>query len=182
MIRVAYMASVHADPGEIDKMPNPGATKKDRGRPVWVQSGREEDIHMSRSKRSTSRRRFLTGAARAAIGLGAGGSLLGGDAKAAQGGQKSKAVAKLPKTAPAWGAPVVLLDSPWHIAPDPQNAGRNERWFGGPPVAGAKTIQLPSIIQEAFPGYHGVAWYWHEFVAPRHARKGGRYLLRFGAV
>ena len=34
---------------------------------------------------------------------------------------------------------------------------------------------------DAFPGYHGVAWYSH-FRAPLNCRAGGRYLLRFWAV
>lgn len=46
----------------------------------------------------------------------------------------------------------------------------------------AKRTKVPWIIQDAFPGYHGVAWYWREFVAPANSRPGGRYLLRFWAV
>ena len=41
---------------------------------------------------------------------------------------------------------------------------------------------MPWIIQEAFPGYHGVAWYWRDFNAPANPHAGGRYLLRFWAV
>jgi hypothetical protein len=39
-----------------------------------------------------------------------------------------------------------------------------------------------SIIQEVFPAYHGVAWYWREFTAPENPLPGGRTLLRFAAV
>ena len=41
---------------------------------------------------------------------------------------------------------------------------------------------MPWIIQDAFPGYHGVAWYWREFEAPTNPHAGGRHLLRFWAV
>ena len=50
------------------------------------------------------------------------------------------------------------------------------------PRAGAKKTKVPWIIQDAFPGYHGVAWYWRDFAAPANQRPGGRYLLRFWAV
>jgi hypothetical protein len=42
--------------------------------------------------------------------------------------------------------------------------------------------KVPWIIQDAFPGYHGVAWYWRQFDAPTNPHAGGRYLLRFWAV
>ncbi len=37
-------------------------------------------------------------------------------------------------------------------------------------------------MQDALPGYHGVAWYWREFAAPDNPLPGRRCLLRFGAV
>ena len=46
----------------------------------------------------------------------------------------------------------------------------------------AKRTKVPWIIQDAFPGYHGVAWYWRDFAAPANPHAGGRYLLRFWAV
>jgi beta-galactosidase/beta-glucuronidase len=49
-------------------------------------------------------------------------------------------------------------------------------------VSTAKPARVPGIIQELFPAYHGVAWYWREFGAPAHPHRQGRYLLRFGAV
>jgi hypothetical protein len=75
----------------------------------------------------------------------------------------------------------MLLDGEWLIATDPQNVGREMRWDRGP-VAEAKTTRVPSIIQEVFPAYHGVAWYWRDFVAPARPHADGRYLIRFGAV
>jgi hypothetical protein len=77
--------------------------------------------------------------------------------------------------------PTTLLDGEWLIATDPQNVGREMRWDRGP-VPEAKKTRVPSIIQEVFPAYHGVAWYWREFAVPAHPHPQGRYLIRFGAV
>ena len=41
---------------------------------------------------------------------------------------------------------------------------------------------MPWIIQEAFPAYHGVVWYWHDFDAPTNPHPDGPYLLRFWQV
>ncbi|MHB8860828.1 MAG: glycoside hydrolase family 2 protein [Pirellulaceae bacterium] len=73
------------------------------------------------------------------------------------------------------------LDGSWLLATDPQNTGRENQWFAQP-RSEATTATVPWIIQEAFPGYHGVAWYWRTFEAPRHPAAHGRYLLRFWAV
>ena len=67
------------------------------------------------------------------------------------------------------------------FAADPKDVGRKEEWFRSPRPE-AKRSKVPWIIQDAFPGYHGVAWYWRDFVAPANDRPGGRYLLRFWAV
>jgi hypothetical protein len=69
----------------------------------------------------------------------------------------------------------------WLLAPDPKNVGREERWFQAP-RPDAKRTKAPWIIQDAFPGYHGVAWYWREFTAPANPHREGRSLLRFWAV
>ncbi len=69
----------------------------------------------------------------------------------------------------------------WLLAPDPDNVGRDQQWWKAP-VAGAKPTKVPWIIQDAFPGYHGVAWYWHTFTAPANPHADGRFLLRFWAV
>jgi hypothetical protein len=75
----------------------------------------------------------------------------------------------------------VSLDGSWLLATDPRNVGRAEQWWQKP-VSGAKPTRVPWIIQESFPGYHGVAWYWRDFFAPAQPRPGGRYLVRFWAV
>jgi len=88
------------------------------------------------------------------------------------------------KAAPATARPtaVISLDGDeWLLAPDPKNVGRVEKWFLAP-RPGAKKTKVPWIIQDAFPGYHGAAWYWRDFTAPASDRPGGRYLLRFWAV
>ena len=77
---------------------------------------------------------------------------------------------------------ITTLDGQWSLAVDPQNVGRQQKWFEHEPVAAAKPAKVPWIIQEAFPSYHGVAWYWRDFTAPELPREPGRYLLRFWAV
>ena len=79
-------------------------------------------------------------------------------------------------------ASVISLDGPaWSLAIDPKNVGRNEKWWEKP-TAEAKPTKTPWIIQDAFPGYHGVAWYWRDFTAPANPDPSGRYLLRFWNV
>ena len=73
---------------------------------------------------------------------------------------------------------VVSLDGDdWLLATDPTNVGRDQKWFDAP-RSEAKRTKVPWIIQDAFPGYHGVAWYWRTFTPPANPHAGGRYLLR----
>lgn len=77
---------------------------------------------------------------------------------------------------------VISLDGDdWLLATDPDNVGQEQQWWKAP-RADAQTTKVPWIIQDAFPEYHGVAWYWHDFDIPANNRPGGRYLLRFWAV
>ena len=76
---------------------------------------------------------------------------------------------------------VTPLDGQWLLATDPRNVGRDEKWYAAP-RPDAKLTKVPWLIQDAFPGYHGVAWYWRNFDAPRNPHAQGRYLLRFWAV
>ena len=69
----------------------------------------------------------------------------------------------------------------WLIATDRGNQGREEKWFEAPRPE-AKTVAVPSTIQEAFPNYHGLAWYWRSFTAPVNPDPEGRTLLRFWSV
>ncbi len=73
------------------------------------------------------------------------------------------------------------LDGEWFICADPLNTGLKQRWFREPRKE-AKATRVPGIIQEVYPGYHGIAWYWKDFTPPRHHSPHGRYLLRLWAV
>src|SRR5271157_4738364 len=83
--------------------------------------------------------------------------------------------------APTGEGAVISLDGEWLLAPDPQNRGLEHRWWTTPRTEAKKT-RVPGIIQDAFPGYHGVAWYWKEFEAPANLSSNGRSLLRFWQV
>lgn len=81
----------------------------------------------------------------------------------------------------AHSAAPLSLDGDWLLATDPQNIGRDQQWWSAPRPE-AKRTKVPWIIQDAFPGYHGVAWYWKEFTPPVNPYPGGRTLLRFWQV
>src|SRR5450759_3156016 len=74
-----------------------------------------------------------------------------------------------------------LLSGTWKLLPDPDNRGREARWFERI-SPGAPDAPVPGIIQQVFPKYHGVAWYWLQFRPNVRACPGERPLLRFGAV
>ncbi len=73
------------------------------------------------------------------------------------------------------------LQHNWRIAVDPENKGRTERWYESA-RAEAQPAPVPGIIQQVFPDYHGVAWYWTRFTPLRLPAAGERLLLGFGAV
>jgi hypothetical protein len=75
----------------------------------------------------------------------------------------------------------ILDGDGWLLAMDADNVGRDQKWYNAP-QAGAKPITVPNVIQETFPRYHGVTWYWKDFVAPVNPHKEGRYLIRFELV
>ena len=74
-----------------------------------------------------------------------------------------------------------ILNGTWFLATDARNAGKAEHWFERVP-AGARDAPVPGIIQQVFPAYHGVAWYWHAFAFAERGAPGERVLVRFGAV
>ena len=78
-------------------------------------------------------------------------------------------------------AMVISLDGQWLLGTDPGNIGRDQAWYSAP-ISEAKPAHVPWIIQDACPGYHGVAWYWRDFEAPPNPHPNGRTLLRFWAV
>ncbi|MCP4643075.1 MAG: glycoside hydrolase family 2, partial [bacterium] len=79
-------------------------------------------------------------------------------------------------------AAIMSLDgNQWLLATDPNNIGRDHNWHTAP-VPEATPTKTPWIIQDAFPGYHGVAWYWRTFEAPVNPHPDGRHILRFSQV
>ena len=123
------------------------------------------------------RRQFLEAAGRLGAGFGIAGSLLTTESLAAVDQQS------INKGSMGANAPTLAfsLDGQWSIATDPENVGREQSWFQSP-RSDAKTTRVPSIIQETYPAYHGVVWYWRTFQAERHPYANGRYLLRFNEV
>lgn len=80
------------------------------------------------------------------------------------------------------GCRVISLDGAgWQLAHDPANAGRRDNWWQQP-RPDAKQTRVPWIAQDAFPGQHGVFWYWRDFTAPAALPPQGRAFLRFWAV
>jgi len=73
------------------------------------------------------------------------------------------------------------LPDTWMLATDPDNAGRAGRWFAEP-QPDARPAAVPGIIQQVFPGYHGVAWYWTRLEPQRLPAADERAILSFGAV
>ena len=73
---------------------------------------------------------------------------------------------------------VISLNGEWLIEKDPLNIGKEKSWWQSP-APSAQKIKVPWILQEVFPAYHGVVWYWHDFVAPKNNYPSGRTLLRF---
>jgi len=124
-----------------------------------------------------NRRKFLRLTGRAGAGLTLASSLL--DKNTLYASTTGKSYASDGRGVPTL---TMTLDTGWVIAIDPDNIGRKESWFRAP-QKGARATRVPSVIQESFPGYHGVAWYWLEFTAQLLAyTAAGRYLLRFHAV
>ena len=76
---------------------------------------------------------------------------------------------------------IVSLDGEWLVQKDSQNIGKKEKWWEEP-LPEAKPIKVPWILQDVFPAYHGVAWYWRDFLAPKNNYPSGRTLLRFGSI
>lgn len=90
-------------------------------------------------------------------------------------------IVDLGKTGTLNNAIARTLNGVWKLATDPENIGKNERWFESV-RPDAKDAPVPGIIQQVFPAYHGVAWYWHSFELNGGNLQGDRALIRFGAV
>jgi beta-galactosidase/beta-glucuronidase len=74
-----------------------------------------------------------------------------------------------------------ILNGSWLLATDSRNAGKAEGWFARMSPE-AQPAPVPGILQQVFPGYHGVAWYWHSFRLLAGLPPKERLLLHFGAV
>lgn len=61
---------------------------------------------------------------------------------------------------------IISLDGDWLTEKDPQDIGKSQKWRNSP-ASGAKKIKVSWIIQDVFPSFHGVVWYWRDFVAPK---------------
>lgn len=73
------------------------------------------------------------------------------------------------------------LGEGWRIAIDPDDRGRRDGWFAAVRPE-AREARVPGVIQEAFPRYHGLAWYWTLFTVPEPLETGRRCHLRVGSV
>jgi hypothetical protein len=73
------------------------------------------------------------------------------------------------------------LNGTWKAATDAANIGRAELWFETVHPQ-AQDIPVPGIIQQVFPTYQGVAWYWHTFMPDQLPAAGEQAHLRFGAA
>ncbi len=74
------------------------------------------------------------------------------------------------------------LDGIWGITKDPQNQGKLKSWFTNIPKNQLHKVDVPGLIQEAFPYYDGVAWYFTSFEPTIASIPDGRYILHFQAV
>ena len=129
------------------------------------------------------RRGFLKDLTTKGVAGGVAGSRWGDPAASASAfsGRQSQTLRESDSMGSEIATPVIDLSGTWRVERDPENIGREQKWFTHP-VADAVQIRVPGVFQEVFPAYHGVVWYWSEFSAPAHPHAQGRYLLRFGAV
>jgi hypothetical protein len=68
----------------------------------------------------------------------------------------------------------------WKSSTDPANEGLDANWQSAVP-SHAVSAPVPGIIQQVFPDYHGIAWYWCE-LPPQQIPAGEQALLRFESV
>ncbi|GGD49261.1 glycoside hydrolase family 2 protein [Paenibacillus nasutitermitis] len=75
-----------------------------------------------------------------------------------------------------------IFQKGWRLSTDPENVGIHKEWFASGAPNAAKDVIVPGIIQQVFPDYNGIAWYWTEFDPQLSNTPTSRYLLKFGAV
>ena len=76
---------------------------------------------------------------------------------------------------------VISLDGPWLAATDSDNHGRDEQWWTQP-TGQVRAAPVPGVIENIFPGYHGLVWYWRKFTVSARTLPNGRIILRFWNV
>ncbi len=76
---------------------------------------------------------------------------------------------------------VLELNDNWYIATDENNEGMTAGWEKDIPADAVKAF-VPSIIQQFFPEYHGVAYYWCRFTPTVLKSETDRLFLRLGGV
>ncbi len=74
------------------------------------------------------------------------------------------------------------LPATWKLACDPANQGKILEWHENPPENESRPTSVPGIIQETFPDYHGVAWYWTTFQTMLEKDLASVYALKFHEV
>jgi hypothetical protein len=74
------------------------------------------------------------------------------------------------------------LSAGWKLACDPANQGKQLKWYLQPPEKEARPARIPGIIQDVFPDYHGVAWYWTTFRPTLKENPASVYALHFTEV
>ena len=59
--------------------------------------------------------------------------------------------------------PTETLQCGWRLIHDPDNRGKDEKWFLGIPERGAVSAEVPSFVHQYLPDCHGIAWYQRDF-------------------
>ncbi|NLX04206.1 MAG: hypothetical protein GXY33_03570 [Phycisphaerae bacterium] len=74
-----------------------------------------------------------------------------------------------------------VLNGGWAIVRDRANVGRRDRWFDAI-HEGCVDAVVPGIIQQTFPDYQGVVWYYRRFTVQNSPEPDQRTMLAFRAV
>ncbi len=75
----------------------------------------------------------------------------------------------------------LLLENNWFIAKDFHNVGKAQGWERSVRTDAVPAF-VPSIIQQFFPEYHGVAYYWCKFTPELDISDSEQVALRFGGA
>ena len=73
------------------------------------------------------------------------------------------------------------LDCNWYIAKDENNIGVSNGWENSV-QDGAVSAYVPSVIQQFFPDYNGLAYYWCKFTPSLFVEENDRIFVKFGGV